>query len=208
MEVSGVSRRGANYRRGAEGESRMRIYRTILTLTFTILACALANAQKTNAIILIPPNAVGRVIAPEDYNHGLWIRWPVATGDYGINQLLSPLTGFDWYLDRAQGIHEAQTSLGLIDARRAFIGSTPTVVLFHPDGSLGNYNPATILDISEDVDEEIRSQSEPIPPGNLILYSAVNWDDAAKVAKMATGKSIIVEYPRKRRNPFGGMVRR
>ena len=195
MEVSGVSGRGAKYRRGAEGESRMSIYRTILTLAFAILACALANAQKTNAIILIPPNAVGRVIAPENYDHGLWIRWPVATGDYGINQLLSPLTGFDWYLDRAQGIHEAQTILGLVDARRAFIGSTPTVVLIHPDGSLGNYNPATILDISEDVDEEIRSQTEPIPPGTLILYSAVNWDDAARVAKLATGKSIIVEYP-------------
>src|SRR5437870_198949 len=81
--------------------AKRHLLRSVFILTLLVLVVS-AFAQ-SNAIILIRPEAVGRVIRPEEYDHGLWIQWPIATTPSGANRLLTPITGENWRLSAEPG---------------------------------------------------------------------------------------------------------
>lgn len=169
-------------------------------LLLFLVACACA--QKSNAIILIQPGAVSRVIRPENYNHGLWIRWPNSTNPSGTNRLLSPITGYDWRLSgdpfaqspgskipRIVGLEE----IGVLNARKNWMDSTEAVVLLASTGF--PHAPSMLLGVNADGSVKTLPMGSPIPEGSLVLYGAETWDDAAAVAKKVDGNVVIVSFP-------------
>jgi hypothetical protein len=190
---------------------RQRLPRVLTS--FLLISLAAAAIAQSNAIILIRPEAVGRVIRPEEYDHGLWIQWPLASTDIGSNRLLSTITGLNWRLSndpftqpstlRTHNNLVADPSLewiGVYQARLNWLGAMETVVL---QNGLTPVDPnAEILGVDSHGNAVIHQVGERLQGTPLLIYSAQSWDDAARVEKLAAGNSIIIVYP----PPLGSTV--
>ncbi len=175
-----------------------------------LLALALvpfASAQQeSNAIILIPHDAVSRAINPDAYNHDLWIWWPAASNPNGNNRLLSLVTGLDWSAPSTDLAFTQQTSQifssegferlranGILSARKALMGSSRTEVLRDPRGFASA--DSLLLGLAESRQVRTLAFSSAVLPGALAVYSALTWDDAEDLAHRCTGRTLIIEYP-------------
>ena len=144
------------------------------------------------AIILIPTSAVSRAISPDEYNHGLWIRWPVATNTSGDNRIQSLLSRFAWRIDDPSTTFEDQKRLGIELCRDSFAGQHPYAVIATKDSP-----DATLLGGPniQRFDPSVLEQKAMLPDRLIYMYFASDWQDAQKVVKRVSGKSIIIAYP-------------
>lgn len=165
----------------------------------------LSALSRGDSVILLSPEAASRVIAPEAYDHDLWIQWPSSTNPAGSNRLWSLSTGLDWCtsaedlaFNKVGGrilpgnldqLHEA----GYFIARSKQLAGQATVVVRDPRGFvaaesafLGMAGPEGVNPLDFDA----------IPPsGCMAIYSAASWDDAAAVRRRAGGRCLVLEYP-------------
>ena len=175
-------------------------------LLMLALAATATAQQATNALILIPHDAVSRAISPDAYNHDLWIRWPVASNPNGTNRLLSLVTGLDWSAPSSDLAFAEQTSedfssqrfdrlqsAGILAARKSLLGSIRTVVLRNPNGFVSA--DSLLLGLSDSHQVRTFPFKAAIPAGSLVVYSAKTWDDAEDVANRCSGRALILEYP-------------
>jgi len=172
------------------------LLKKILTLAFLLLTANLVLADASNAIVFISPEAVGRAIKPEDYNHGLWIQWPLPTTVSGSNRLLSPITGKNWSLPRDPFKGSSVDSpllhdIGVLDAKKSWLGAASVV-----DAQSNDDLPELAL-MSIDDQGVARSQSlsEIQSNGSLVIYHAANWDDVAFLQKRVRGNVLVISYP-------------
>jgi hypothetical protein len=163
---------------------------------FFVLFCggclATAIAQKSNAIVLIPPQAVSRAIQPENYNHGLWIQWPLPTNPQGSNRMLTPVTGLDWHLGPDQSLVTLK-KIGALEARKSWVGPLTTAQLRRPEETQDPNVYLLAVDPYGRATEIAEGNS--IPKGSLVVAHATSWDDAAKISKTVDGNTLIISYP-------------
>lgn len=173
----------------------------------TLALASIATAQKqSNAIILIPHDAVSRAVSPSAYNHDLWIRWPISSDANGTNRLLSLVTGLDWSTPSTDLAFSEQSTedfyskgydrlraRGILAARKAFFRSKRTVVFRDPSGFVSA--DSLLLGLADSSQVRSLGFMSVIPEGSMVAYSARTWDDAEGLAQRCTGLALIIEYP-------------
>ena len=155
-----------------------------IALVFLAVSTSFAAAQKSNAIVLITPEAVSRVIRPENYNHNLWIRWPVATNPSGSNRLLSPTTGYDWRESTGSNA-DTLKAMGIQDAQHDWLGSQQ---IFLADGVISV--DALRLEAGAAQPADTR-----VPAHRLLIGSANSWDEVAAISRQVDGHTLVISYP-------------
>lgn len=179
-----------------------RLPRLLAAFLFFLLS-SLLPAQ--NALILIQHDQAGPNLPTPDYIHAEWILWP-NTEPGRNNRVLSLATGFDLRGEESDerfkpvpggwvsGNGLSLEARGVFAARAAHLGPVETTVVQKEKGGL---SPSLLLLALKEPSQTIQPQpfDGAFPNSGLVVYEAGKWDDAMAVAKRATGRTLIVEYP-------------
>jgi hypothetical protein len=171
-----------------------------------LLILATVAARGADALILIRRDRAGPNLRMGAYIHPEWMLWPSAGAGGSADGLLSILSGKDWQgsegdLQFSSGRQRTWRSLnwselnkrGYCGEQALFVGE-PVCLIADPRGSVGQ--AGLILGTTgRGPTVRARAFADQTPEGQLIVYEALAWDDARRLASRCGGRSLALEYP-------------